>query len=460
MKPFRPDALSLRRAPGISALAAVATLASALVTACSADNAIVGGSCATGFTECDLACVDTNDDPNNCGECGNVCASGECVDGVCREGRDASRPDGSRDAMTDGSRDGRETEEPANDGGRKDGSKDGTSGDGTATGDGTSGDGTSGDGTTKDVETDRTGDASCAPPFDTTDSCGACGVACSSTDVCAPGDAGTYHCVPLCTPPLTDCGGTCVDTTDDSDNCGRCGKVCPSGFCGASACEGTTQGDVVVIGEDYSSKATVPSSAKILTNAVFLSGTSPLELLSFEHYADPVSVANVKALVNAAASLTGRKVNITVSTTDTDIPTQLTTTAYDVLLVYDQEAAAAGVLGPLGASWATTLSNFTAAGGIVVSLDGAAGTVGEMPAFDTSAGLLAVSAHTFIKTNTALDVVAGGDAVGHGVVGPYAAKPNSVFFTTSESNGGNVVYVVVDPSDAGQAPVVVHKAVP
>ena len=50
--------------------------------------------------------------------------------------------------------------------------------------------------------------------------------------------------------------------------------------------------------------------------------------------------------------------------------------------------------------------------------------------------------------------------MGHGVVGPYAAKPNSVFFTTSESNGGNVAYVVVDPSDAGQAPVVVHKAVP
>jgi hypothetical protein len=31
-------------------------------------------------------CADTENDPNNCGSCGNVCGSGVCVDGVCAEG--------------------------------------------------------------------------------------------------------------------------------------------------------------------------------------------------------------------------------------------------------------------------------------------------------------------------------------------------------------------------------------
>jgi hypothetical protein len=401
----------------------LAFVLAALAAACGADNAVVGGSCAAGYTQCDLVCVDTTDDPDNCGRCGNVCHGGACVKGACPGTRDASPSDGS--------------------GGTTDG--------GTVT------DGRTVDVVTRDVETDATG-ASCTPPFDTNDNCGACGLGCSNTEVCVLGDAGTYGCTPLCSPPTLDCGGACVDTTDDPNNCSRCGKVCPSGFCAASACEGTTEGDIVVIGDDYHSTATVPSADKVLTNAVFLPTSSPVELLSFEHYADPDSVSNVKGIVNAEATLTGRKVDITVSNTDTDVPNYLTIANYDVLLVYDQEGAGTGVLGALGASWMSAVSTFTSAGGIVVSLDGAAGT-GEMPEFDTSAGLLAVSAHTVIATNVALDVLAGGDAIGHGVVGPYAAKPDSVFFTTSESNGGNVTYVVVDPS-ASQAPVVVHKEVP
>lgn len=85
-----------------------------------------------------------------------------------------------------------------------------------------------------------------------------------------------------------------------------------------------------------------------------------------------------------------------------------------------------------------------------------------MPAFDTNAGLLAVSAHTFIAPGTPLGVSAPGDAIGHGVFTPYAAEPDSVYFTTSEMNGGLVTYVVVDSAMEGGAPppVVVHKAVP
>jgi hypothetical protein len=83
-----------------------------------------------------------------------------------------------------------------------------------------------------------------------------------------------------------------------------------------------------------------------------------------------------------------------------------------------------------------------------------------MPAFETQAGLLAVSAHTRIPPGTPVDVIAPSDAVGLGVLSPYGVGKSSVHFATSEANGGNVVYVVSDSFDGGSEPVVVHKIVP
>ncbi|MFN8592171.1 MAG: pentapeptide repeat-containing protein [Thermomicrobiales bacterium] len=40
--------------------------------------------CRNGLTSCDGTCVDTNTDPNNCGECGHVCPDGQaCANGGC-----------------------------------------------------------------------------------------------------------------------------------------------------------------------------------------------------------------------------------------------------------------------------------------------------------------------------------------------------------------------------------------
>jgi hypothetical protein len=127
-----------------------------------------------------------------------------------------------------------------------------------------------------------------------------------------------------------------------------------------------------------------------------------------------------------------------------------------VFVVLDQPGAPQGALATLSASWATTLVTFSQQGGVVVVLDGATGT-GEMPTFVTGTGLLRIAAHAPLTTGAPLSVLSRADAVGIGVVNPYAAGGNSASITT-EPNGGNVVYVVATSSDASSGmPVVVHK---
>ena len=55
--------------------------------ACSSGQSCEGGSCGSGCVfgdDCDGRCVDTNDDPRNCGACGAACPMGQvCSLGAC-----------------------------------------------------------------------------------------------------------------------------------------------------------------------------------------------------------------------------------------------------------------------------------------------------------------------------------------------------------------------------------------
>ena len=402
------------------------------------DGSLVGGSCAGSYTECSLRCVDVQTDPENCGACGVVCMQGGCAGGVCGSPADASA-DGTGDGSMDGST------ESSNGGDGNGGEPDGAAKDGTVT----------------DTSTDTSTD-SCAPPYVTAAHCGDCFTACTGTnDTCKVTDGGVYACAPMCSLPTTNCGGVCVDQNSDPDNCGACGRVCASSICTASICQGAANGDIVYIGHDYSSTPFGTSQARELANAVFLGAFNPIRILSFEKFSAPGSVARAKSIITQAATASGRTVAFTVSTTTTDIPSNLVAANYDVLLVYDQVNASSGTLAPIGASWRATLTTFTHLGGVFITLDGDTmgdgGAGGEMPLFETATGQLIVASHTAMPIGALMTVTAPSDSVGTAVVSPYAARRNSSHFST-EANGGAVVYVAVEQTST--EPVVVHKIAP
>ncbi len=374
--------------------------------------------------------------------CGDALVGGECASGYEEQGGScAPLPDAS--ALSDGAADGSDSNVPGDaqadgaDGSANDGSSnDGSSGDGSSN-DGSSNDGSSGDGSSNDGSS---GDGS---SNDGSSNDGA------SSDGAA-NDGST------CVPPLMQCGAFCIDVSSDPDNCGSCGHVCASNICVAGKCQGEATGDIVYIGHDFISTPTGSAQAKLLTNAILLAPSTPVRVLSYERYADAQATARLKAILVAAQAQTGRAIVVTSTLIDTDVPQKLGANLVDVLLVADQIAAPPTALATLGASWKTSLAPFTHAGGIFVTLDGASGTA-EMPAFETATGALAVTAHTAMAPGSIVQLVAASDALGTGVVSPFATRKSSSHFAT-EANAGPVVWVVVD--GASSEPHVVHKVAP
>jgi hypothetical protein len=452
-----------------------------LTLGCGVDASLVGGACAAGYTECNNVCIPTTKDPKNCGGCGTVCASGVCENSECVSVVDARADVASRhDAETDG-----HARDAAHDAGldtrAQDGATEATAKDGAsdvshddaqqdaqhtdaAPTDGALHDGHTTDGATSDAHSvDQ-----CAPPYTTTASCGACGASCGMAQVCAPpldagvdaaADAGPYSCVAACPLPYLACGGTCIDVSSDPENCGRCGNACLSGICVKGLCTGSASGDIVIIGHDYAAPSVHVSEGMLLANAVFLPAANPVRVLSYEQYSNATQVANVKSVLTHAAMALGRTVVLTTVNNSTLVPTDLGSSSYDVLLVYDQAAAPAGALAPIGTAWQSSLNLFLLAGGDVVILDGASGANPQMAGFMTAANLLQATGETPIASGTQLLVVASGDAVGNSVVSPYAAQMDTVSITTSEANGGNVTYVVDDLLGGNLVPVVIHKTI-
>ena len=166
--------------------------------ACATDQVCQGGvcsapplACVLTETNCNGVCVDLSSDAENCGACGNVCTPDQlCQGGVCSAPPIAC------------------------------------------------------------VLTETNCGGVCVNLMTDPANCGACGNACGIDQVC---DGGVCSAQLLaCMLTETNCGGVCVNLSSDPSNCGACGsvcapdQVCEGGVCSAlpQACLGT--GDVCV----------------------------------------------------------------------------------------------------------------------------------------------------------------------------------------------------------------------
>ncbi|XXX77987.1 MXAN_6577-like cysteine-rich protein [Sorangium sp. So ce134] len=193
--------------------------------------------CDDGLAMCGGSCVDTQADPDHCGGCDSVCASGQrCETGACVG-----------DDMGDGGSDG------GGNGGVEDPDSSGGTG-GALCAPGL--EPCSGGCVDLDINPHHCGGCGqecpagqlceggacrCDAGLDACDGgcadlkrdplhCGACDVRCGYNEACVDGEC-------LCNEGLTDCGGRCVDLASNPAHCGACGAACGSGLvCQAGAC--------------------------------------------------------------------------------------------------------------------------------------------------------------------------------------------------------------------------------
>jgi hypothetical protein len=197
----------------------------------------------------------------------------------------------------------------------------------------------------------------------------------------------------------------------------------------------------MVIGHDFSKTTAGEQQAKLLTNSVFRNPVTSLHVLSFEHYVDPSTVQNGRALLTSYATAHGVTLTLTISNDDDVVPNGAVTIASeDVMIIWDQPNAPAGTLGAIGSSWAPKLTAFAQSGGIVVALDAARG-VAEMGALVTNAGLLAVTGHAPVAAQTPADVPAAGLSIAVGMTNVYLVDANTAAFTTSEPASSSLIFV-------------------
>lgn len=422
-----------------------------LAQGCGTENGLVGGSCMPGFEACGTECVDLANDSTHCGACsikcgaGLACLAGQCVDSTLVDGSiDGSGIDGSftdseagdGSILTDG--------EVPGDGSDPDGSP---LNDGSVDTDGQS----STDGSTV-IDS-----SNCFPPYNTLENCGTCGNQCAQDQACQIVDGG-FGCVSFCSGGQINCNNVCVDTSSDPFNCGACNKFCPSGICTASLCTGSNPGDLIVLGNDYTTGITGGSSqARLLTNAVLIGSANPVRVFSYETFAAAASVSTVRALVTGA---TARSVQFTVVPSDAAMQSMTLITNYDVILIYDQKNANGGTLTALGNSFKPYLLKFLTDGGTIVMLDGASGAAQAMPQFIKATGLLDIAGHTIQPAGTRVTVTAPSDVVGVQVLSPFAVSGNAVSLQLNEPAGGSLTYVTREGQPPGiplADPTVIHK---
>ncbi len=180
--------LRFRFAVGFGASSAIAVIA--IAQGCATGGIVSNADSGCTSTMCGNACVDTSNDPDNCGSCGTACTSTQ----VCSQGKCGTSCSGGETLC-------------APDGGK----------------------------------------ATCATLSSDAKNCGSCGNACTSGQTCTSGKCtgGSQTCPQnetSCTG--ADGGPTCVNTQTDNAHCGNCTTTCIANLetCTSGACTSTCTG--------------------------------------------------------------------------------------------------------------------------------------------------------------------------------------------------------------------------
>jgi hypothetical protein len=271
---------------------------------------------------------------------------------------------------------------------------------------------------------------------------------------------GTGGSSPACAPGRTVCAGTCVDVTRDPHNCGTCGNACVMeacivGACTAGAVEKGAVGAALILGLDFTEAVPGDASARLLDNAVYLAAHDPVRILDYRELTtwNASTVTNTVDLIADGATKRGRGVETTVAAQWAEVPSLLTSGAYDVLFVHDLDAAQPGQLAVLGAAWSASLLSFLQSGGVAVFI-ATDGGVNEMGDFLSSSAILHVSMVESAATER-LFVQGTADALAAGLAPSLGLLPGSASFVAADPPGPSLAYVVVT---SGKAPVVLHRA--
>ncbi|MEY4514264.1 MAG: hypothetical protein RLZZ450_6386 [Pseudomonadota bacterium] len=358
------------------------------------------------------------------------------------------------------------------DGGGGSGDNDGSTGDAgvivtppaLCTGPGSPPDCVCGLGTTKcgnvciNTNTDHENCGGCVPPTPPQ----VAGVACAADEYCNQG-----VCSLICTPPVTLCGGLCVDLLQDDANCGMCGMACGNAAaCIAGTCEGQAVGHVVVVGHDMS--VVTRPIRQIVANAVFLAPRTPVRVLAYDATTSLASRAGVSLAIQQGSTTIGRAYTLTTANPAT-ITQQLGDA--DVFVIEVQQDATDTELLNLGALWSAALHTFLFRGGVILLFDGGTGmnvgtyqilkaaTEGVSPApviplFDATARIEIPQRIVGLVLANASDVVAAG------VSTVYQSQGGTVGFVMDPMavNPGKVV--VQDPPALMQMPATVPANLP
>jgi hypothetical protein len=165
------------------------------------------------YAKCGEKCYDLLSDPNNCGECGNICETGTCDNGGCTtigghdcaDGLSACGAENDKGyECVDLSQDERHCGEC-----------------GTVCETGTCENGSCGGGICQNK-----GNTICGKDVTNVltdaDNCGECGIVCPEGVDCNSGVCGGV----LCSEGKISCSGECMDLNTDEGNCGYCGHKC------------------------------------------------------------------------------------------------------------------------------------------------------------------------------------------------------------------------------------------